>query len=1692
MYNAKRILSVFLAMLLVLGTFAVGGAGLALTASADASLPLSGSGARDDPYYIQRSTDWQALAQYVANGGDTEGKYFSQISDINAAVPVGTSEHPFRGTYNGHGMTLNVSLTSSDPCCAPFAYISSAMIRYVHVTGTVNGGIHCSGMIGSISGTGNRIYDCIVETSITTSGTHCGGMIGHGGTSETSIEGCVFSGSISGGIHVGVFWGWSNTGASFSIDNCLENGKAYAVQNLNPVALGNASSVTFGLIECVTPQIGTPDRNWTGAGVRTYSIRAGKHVSLDFGSPRYMFFSSGLSVYDSALMVCGDDAFAPAGKNIAMTMTCTSQNPGSGTAVFSASAGTLADGVLTMPGQDVTINVAFSYQGKAIEFGTEAFEVGCNSTYAATVYYGGSPWHVIGFDGQGVASESGAMTLLSAGSMGQTMFDQDGRTRKQYSGSDLEKQTNQIYNTAFSDPEQFAVKDTTLRSGTYDGANTDGVEGSSVGYARLWPLSTKEANAVNADLRKDSGEWWLRSPGDGDNNVAFVKKEGDVDHIGRSFRSELGVRPAFYFNLNKIAFLSAAADGKQGDGVLKPVGDNSSGEWKLTLSDNNRWFAVNETAVTASAGETANLTYTDAQTGENEYISVFLMGSDGAVRYYGRVAQPAAESGTVEIPIPAYFAEGTYTLKVFNEQYNGDCQTDVASAFSDVTLTVTHGNGKALQLTKNGVAANIVGAQNSAVWFGSYKQSRPGDDYNVDPIRWRVLSAADGKLFLLSDNSLDVFPFHIFPDTGYMSYNRSATWDISEMRKWLNGLDDYSADSFIGSAFTGEESPVIADSELVNADNTEYDVSGGSDTTDKVFLLTRDDVTNASYGFTDDYSRTAPSTDYVRDGGRIHSRVTSLGESNEWWLRSPGRAKGMVASVERYGELFRYSYFSDSQADSDGDAVRPALNVDLGKVLFTSPAVGGKQGEGLTAVGDYDGADWKLTLLDGSRAGFTVFCVGVDNNVYTVRYRGAKSGENEKISAMIVDEDGSVTYYGALCYAAPGENTITVDVSGKLGGGDKLYIFNEQTNGDKKSDYASALVFVDAAFASHDHEMGEWLPVDGDKMFHHRFCTCGAEEKEAHTFDTVTQATCTESGIVTYTCSVCGYSYSEEDPPLGHDYSTFTDEPTCTENGLLTYTCCVCGYSYSEVIPALGHDLQTTTVEATHFEEGSETAWCSRCSYSVVTPIPKLHDGSLSKIAIFEERNCTDTTYDTYYCSICDRNYHVMIPPLGHDLRTVIVEPTCTTDGYRRATCARSGCEYEEYEVYPSFGGHVRDEETGLCTRCGIPIFVVTFDANGGSAVETQMIVKDSSASFAETDRSGFIFAGWTLNGRLYDFSAPVTEDVTLTAAWIECTAGATESFETGSVPDGWTAGKAWLFKNYEPHTGDYHAYHSSSNATYLIMPAADLSAYAGAKLTFWYENRVDYLNGEVHVDHLRVCYRVNGGEWHELFRTQRDHDQWTQATVVLPPEAMQENVEIAFYADMHNGGGINLDDVTLFTSGHDLRVDVSGNVLTATCGNDSCALGSEKTLTLTLAAPEKTSQTDSLSAEATVIGADAMQLFYGAAVGDVEYYDGGTKLDAAPTEAGAFTAKVTVTIGGTQYVLAKDYRIADHVAGDADGNGGVNLKDVVLIRRYLAEGWDVTIDTSAVDVDGDKKVTLQDVVLLTRYLAGGWNVTLV
>lgn len=63
--------------------------------------------------------------------------------------------------------------------------------------------------------------------------------------------------------------------------------------------------------------------------------------------------------------------------------------------------------------------------------------------------------------------------------------------------------------------------------------------------------------------------------------------------------------------------------------------------------------------------------------------------------------------------------------------------------------------------------------------------------------------------------------------------------------------------------------------------------------------------------------------------------------------------------------------------------------------------------------------------------------------------------------------------------------------------------------------------------------------------------------------------------------------------------------------------------------------------------------------------------------------------------------------------------------------------------------------------------------------------------------------------------------------------------------------------------------------------------------------------------------------------------------------------------------------------------------------------------------------------------------------------------------------------------------------SGDANGDGSIDLKDVVIMRRVLAGGWDITVDTAVCDVNGDGSFDLKDVVYLRRYLAGGWDIKL-
>ncbi len=65
-------------------------------------------------------------------------------------------------------------------------------------------------------------------------------------------------------------------------------------------------------------------------------------------------------------------------------------------------------------------------------------------------------------------------------------------------------------------------------------------------------------------------------------------------------------------------------------------------------------------------------------------------------------------------------------------------------------------------------------------------------------------------------------------------------------------------------------------------------------------------------------------------------------------------------------------------------------------------------------------------------------------------------------------------------------------------------------------------------------------------------------------------------------------------------------------------------------------------------------------------------------------------------------------------------------------------------------------------------------------------------------------------------------------------------------------------------------------------------------------------------------------------------------------------------------------------------------------------------------------------------------------------------------------------------------------IAGDADQNGELDLRDVVTVERSLVDGWNVQLDFDHADVNADSLVNLRDVALMKRYLAGGWDVELI
>ena len=168
--------------------------------------------------------------------------------------------------------------------------------------------------------------------------------------------------------------------------------------------------------------------------------------------------------------------------------------------------------------------------------------------------------------------------------------------------------------------------------------------------------------------------------------------------------------------------------------------------------------------------------------------------------------------------------------------------------------------------------------------------------FRYEPIKWRVLSTVGNQAFLQADLALD--------DQMYNNDFTSVTWETSSMRSWLNGYGpetneaktDYRSDSFLQDAFSNAEQQAIRITEVENADNLQYETEGGKNTTDKIFLLSGQEVYGIKavpYGFAEAYytydeARRRKSSTYAKAKG-VWSEYFIGDESNgncNWWLRA--------------------------------------------------------------------------------------------------------------------------------------------------------------------------------------------------------------------------------------------------------------------------------------------------------------------------------------------------------------------------------------------------------------------------------------------------------------------------------------------------------------------------------------------------------------------------------------------------------------------------------------------------------------------------------------------------------------------------------------------------------------------------------------------------------------------------------------
>ena len=274
--------------------------------------------------------------------------------------------------------------TGSDKSLYPSALVSQAsatengtlFVNGCKVTGDITtNGKYAAGYVGIVQGTAtieNSISSITINSSVDVDGnkdgTHSGFIASHSSKKPINIRGCVFNGKLltdNGTIKCAGFIGWRNSTANI-YDSIFDPAE---------VTVGNDGSATFArnmvdTFNCYYTYLLNDGKNYTPGsandadnpdrwhnGKQAYTITAGENVTIDYGTPVSEYDISGITAYETGLAYNGK-FYAANEENVSLTLDNTPPQ-GYELKEYTVNAGTLADGTLTMPAENVTISAEF-------------------------------------------------------------------------------------------------------------------------------------------------------------------------------------------------------------------------------------------------------------------------------------------------------------------------------------------------------------------------------------------------------------------------------------------------------------------------------------------------------------------------------------------------------------------------------------------------------------------------------------------------------------------------------------------------------------------------------------------------------------------------------------------------------------------------------------------------------------------------------------------------------------------------------------------------------------------------------------------------------------------------------------------------------------------------------------------------------------------------------------------------------------------------------------------------------------------------------------------------------------------------------------------------------------------------------------------------------------------------------------